>query len=105
MNHLVNANHIAVRRELVDRLTKNWGFTEAQLADLSVFHLVNILMLLAPHYGYLGQFAPTVQALRETLGEGAVFDKPTELRAKTNSAAEPVTEDEGMATEKKATVN
>jgi hypothetical protein len=82
----MTANHVAVRKELVDRLTKSWGFTEAQLTDLSIFHLVNILMLLAGHYGYLGQFAPTIWALQETLGEDQVFDKPSELRTKSERA-------------------
>ena len=75
-------NYNAVRKEITERLTRSWNFTEQQLADLSVFHLVNILMLLAGSFGYLGQFAPTIFALREVLGEDQVFDKPSELRAK-----------------------
>ena len=71
---------IAVRKELVDRLSKGWNFTESQLSDLSIYHLVNILMLLAGPYGYIGQFAPTIYALREALGEDQVFDRPSELR-------------------------
>jgi hypothetical protein len=104
---LMNANHVAVRNELVDRLTKSWGFTETQLADLSIFHLVNILMLLAGSYGYLGQFEPTIWALCKTLGDDEVYEKPSELRAKANGLAEPVAEpdEESVATEKKATVN
>jgi len=78
----METNLIAVRKEITDRLIKSWNFTEAQLSDLSLFHLVNILMLLAGGYGYVGQFAPTIYALRETLGEDQVFDKPSELRAK-----------------------
>ena len=78
----MEANHNAVRSEIVSRLVKSWSFTEEQLADLSVFHLVNILMLLAGSFGYLGQFGPTIYALRETLGEDQVFDKPSELRSK-----------------------
>ena len=78
----METNYNAVRKEITERLTRSWNFTEQQLADLSVFHLVNILMLLAGSFGYLGQFAPTIFALREVLGEDQVFDKPSELRAK-----------------------
>ena len=44
-------------------------------------------MLLAGQFGYLGQFGPTIYALREILGEDQVFDKPSELRAKQIVAA------------------
>jgi len=44
-------------------------------------------MLLAGQFGYLGQFGPTICALREILGEDQVFDKPSELRAKQIVAA------------------
>jgi hypothetical protein len=74
--------HTAVRKEIIERLTRSWNFSEQQLADLSVFHLLNLLMLLAGPYGYIGQFAPTVCALRETFGEDHMFDRPSELRAK-----------------------
>jgi len=50
--------------------------------------MVNILMLLAGQFGYLGQFSPTAYALREVLGEDLLYDKPSELRAKQNSGAE-----------------
>ena len=80
--NLMQTVHTAVRNEIANRLIKSWNFTEQQLADLSVFHLVNVLMLLAGSFGYLGQFAPTIFALREVLGEDQVFDKPSELRAK-----------------------
>jgi len=78
----MNANHNAVRSEIVNRLVKSWSFTEEQLADLSIFHLVSLLTLLAGSFGYIGQFAPTIFGLREILGEDLVFDKPSELRAK-----------------------
>ena len=78
----MGTNYNAVRKEITERLTRSWNFTETQLSDLSVFHLVNLLTLLAGSFGYLGQFAPTVCALRETLGEDLLFDKPSELRAK-----------------------
>src|SRR5262249_1347351 len=80
--NLMETNHTAVRKEITERLTRSWSFTDQQLSDLSVFHLLTLLMLLAGPYGYIGQFAPTVCALRETLGEDLVFDKPSELRAK-----------------------
>jgi hypothetical protein len=83
----MEANHIAVRSEIVNRLVKSWSFTEEQLADLSIFHLVNLLTLLAGSFGYLGQFAPTIFALREVLGEDQVFDKPSELLAKQTEQA------------------
>jgi hypothetical protein len=57
-------NHATIRREITERLTKNWDFSEHQLADLSIFHLVNIQLLLAGQYGYIGQFSPTIYALR-----------------------------------------
>jgi hypothetical protein len=80
-------NHAAIRKEITERLTKYWNFSEEQqLADLSIFHVVNILMLLAGPYGYVGQFAPTIYALREILGEDHVFDKPSELRAKQDTS-------------------
>ena len=82
---------IAVRKELVDRLSKGWNFTESQLSDLSIYHLVNILMLLAGPYGYIGQFAPTIWALRETLDEAEVYDKPSELRMKADHGTKNVT--------------
>jgi hypothetical protein len=83
-------NHAAIRKEITERLTKYWNFSEEQLADLSIFHLVNILMLLAGQYGYVGQFAPTIYPLRQALGEDQVFDRPSELRAKQNlSTTEP----------------
>ena len=78
----METNYNAVRKEITERLTRSWNFTETQLSDLSVFHLVNLLTLLAGSFGYLGQFAPTIFALREVLGEDQVFDKPSELRAK-----------------------
>jgi hypothetical protein len=78
----MEANYIAVRKELTERLIRSWNFSEAQLSDLSIYHMVNILMLLAGQFGYLGQFGPTICALREILGEDQVFDKPSELRAK-----------------------
>ena len=78
----METNRTAVRKEIVERLTRSWNFTDQQLSDLSVFHLLNLLMLLAGPYGYIEQFAPTVFALREVLGEDHVFDKPSELRAK-----------------------
>ncbi len=86
----METSYIAVRKEVTDRLIKGWNFTEAQLSDLSLFHLVNILMLLAGGYRYVGQFAPTIYALRETLGEDQVFDKPSELQAKQNRSPEAV---------------
>jgi hypothetical protein len=89
--------HTTVRNAVTERLTKTWDFNEEQLADLSIFHLVNILMLLAGQYGYIGQFAPTIYALRQTLGDDQVFDRPSELRAKSNTSdtelVEPLTED------------
>ena len=91
-------NHTTVRKEITERLTKYWDFSEEHLADLSVFHLVNILMLLGGQYGYIGQFAPTIYALRQALGDDQVFDRPSELRAKTDSSEteplEPTTEKE-----------
>jgi hypothetical protein len=78
----METSHTAVRNEIVNRLIKSWNFTEEQLGDLSIFHLVNILTLLAGQFGYLGQFGPTICALREILGEEQVFDKPSEIRAK-----------------------
>jgi len=83
----MEANYIAVRKELTERLIRSWNFSEAQLSDLSIYHMVNILMLLAGQFGYLGQFGPTIHALREILGEDQVFDKPSELRAKQIVAA------------------
>lgn len=74
--------YTAVRNEVANRLIRSWNFTEHQLADLSIFHMLNLLMLLAGPYNYIGQFSPTVFALREALGEDAVFDEPSELRAK-----------------------
>jgi hypothetical protein len=78
----MEANYNAVRKEITERLTRSWNFTEAQLSDLSIFHLVNLVTLLAGSFGYLGQFAPTIFALREVLGEDQVFDRPSEIRAK-----------------------
>jgi hypothetical protein len=78
----METNYNAVRKEIAERLTRNWNFTDQHLSDLSLFHLLNLLMLVAGPYGYIGQFAPTVCALRETLGEDLLFDKPSELRAK-----------------------
>jgi hypothetical protein len=78
----METNYNLVRKEITERLARSWNFSEQQLADLSVFHLVNLLMLLAGQFGYLGQFCPTVFALREVLGEDELYDKPSELRAK-----------------------
>jgi hypothetical protein len=61
-------------------------------------------MLLAGRYGYTGQFAPTIYALRQTLGDDQVFDRPSELRAKANTITEPA-EPEAEPTEKKELVN
>jgi hypothetical protein len=80
--NLMGTAYTAVRNEITNRLVKGWSFTEQQLADMSIFHLLNLLMLLAGPYGYVGQFAPTIFALREVLGEDQVFDKPSELQAK-----------------------
>ena len=92
--------HATVRKEITERLTKNWDFSEQQLADLSIFHLVNILMLLVGSYGYIGQFAPTIYGLRQTLGDDHVFGRPSELRAKSNTSdtepLEPTTEKEEL---------
>jgi hypothetical protein len=97
--------HTTVRKEITERLTRNWDFSEEQLADLSIFHLVNILMLLAGQYGYVGQFAPTIYALRQALGEDQVFDRPSELRAKANTSNTEPVEPEAEPTEKKELVN
>ena len=97
--------HATVRKEITERLTKNWDFSEQQLADLSIFHLVNILMLLVGSYGYIGQFAPTIHALRQTLGDDQVFDRPSELRAKTNTSNMEPLEPEDEREEKKESVN
>jgi hypothetical protein len=78
----MEANYITVRKELTERLIRSWNFSEAQLSDLSIYHIVNILMLLAGQFGYLGQFSPTAYALREVLGEDLLYDKPSEIRAK-----------------------
>lgn len=78
----METNYNLVRKEITERLTRSWNFSEQQLADLSVFHLLNILMLLAGQFGYLGQFSPTTYALREVLGEDELYNKPSELRAK-----------------------
>jgi hypothetical protein len=98
-------NHAAIRKEITERLTKYWDFSEEQLADLSIFHLVNILMLLAGQYGYIGQFAPTIYALRQALCEDQVFDRPSELRAKANTSNTEPLEPEVESTEKKELVN
>jgi len=79
-------NHTTIRKEITERLTRNWDFSEEQLADLSVFHLVNILMLLGGQYGYIGQFAPTIYTLRQALGDDQVFERPSELRTKANTS-------------------
>ena len=98
-------NHAAIRKEITERLTKYWNFSEEQLADLSIFHLVNILMLLAGPYGYIGQFAPTIYALRQTLGDDQVFDRPSELRAKSNTPDAESAEPEADPAEKEELVN
>lgn len=84
----METNYNLVRKEITERLTRSWNCSEQQLADLSVFHLLNLLMLLAGQFGYLGQFSPTAYALREVLGEDQFYDKPSELRAKQNSSAD-----------------
>jgi hypothetical protein len=84
----METNYNLVREEISERLTRSWNFSEQQLADLSVFHSLNLLMLLAGQFGYLGQFSPTAYALREVLGEDQFYDKPSELRAKQNSGAD-----------------
>jgi hypothetical protein len=55
-------------------------------------------MLLAGSYGYIGQFTPTIYALREALGEDQVFDKPSELREK--SERPECVESAGVAADK-----
>jgi hypothetical protein len=97
--------HATVRKEITERLTKYWDFSEEQLADLSIFHLVNILMLLAGQYGYVGQFAPTIYALRQTLGDDQVFGRPSELQAKANTSDAEPAEPEADPAEKKELVN
>jgi hypothetical protein len=97
-------NHATIRKEITERLTRNWDFSEEQLADLSIFHLVNILMLLAGSYGYIGQFAPTIYALRQSLGDDQVFERPSELLAKTKTITESV-EPEIEPAEKEELVN
>jgi hypothetical protein len=98
-------NHVAIRNEITERLRRNWDFSEEQLADLSIFHLVNILMLLAGQYGYIGQFAPTIYVLRQALGDDQVFDKPSELRANANTSNTEPVDPETEPTEKKELVN
>ena len=78
----METNYNAVRKEITERLTRSWNFSDQQRADLSVFHLLNLLMLLVGQFGYLGQFSPTAYALREVLGEDGLYNKPSELRAK-----------------------
>ena len=95
--------HTTVRNAVTERLTKTWDFNEEQLADLSIFHLVNILMLLVGSYGYIGQFAPIIYALRQALGDDQVFERPSKLRAKTNTSKPLEPEDERE--EKKVLVN
>ena len=87
-------NHAAIRKEITERLTKYWDFSEVQLADPFIFHLVKILILLAGQFGYVGQFAPTIHVLRQALGDDQVFDRPSELRAKSNTSdTEPTREE------------
>jgi hypothetical protein len=93
----MEANYNAVRKEITERLTRSWNFTDQQLSDLSLFHLLNLLMLVAGPYGYIGQFAATIFALREVLGEEQVFDKPSELRAKKIKPSELEAEAQGAA--------
>jgi hypothetical protein len=59
-------------------------------------------MLLGGQYGYIGQFAPTIYALRQTLGDDQVFDRPSELRAKANNSNAEAVE---LSTEEKELVN
>jgi len=63
---------------------------------------VNILMLLAGQYGYIGPFGPTIHALRQTLGDDQVFDRPSELRARSDTSN---TEPAELPTEEKEFVN
>lgn len=65
----METNYNLVRKEITERLATNWKFSEQQLTDLSVFHLLNLLMVLAASFGCLGQFAATIFPLREVLGE------------------------------------
>jgi hypothetical protein len=57
-------------------------------------------MLLAGQCGYIGQFASTIYALRQALGDDQVFDRPSEPRAKANTSdtesLEPTTEKEEL---------
>jgi hypothetical protein len=50
--------HATIRKEITEQLTNNWDFSEQQLTDLFILHLVNILMLLVGSYGCIGSFAP-----------------------------------------------
>jgi hypothetical protein len=97
--------HTPVRNEITERLSRNWDFSEEQLADVSIFQLVNLLMLLAGQYGYIGQFAPTIYALRQTLGDDQVFGRPSELQAKANTSDAEPAEPEADPAEKKELVN
>jgi hypothetical protein len=89
----MKSNLEQVRKQITERLINDWDFTEVQLSDLSLFHLVNTLMLVAGHRGYLGQFEPTVWSLRQLLGEDQLFDKPSELRAKQQRSVDLVAAD------------
>jgi hypothetical protein len=58
-------NHATIRKEITERLTKNWDYSEQQLADLSIFHLVNILIRVSPRR------PQAVQQWRLSRGEGS----------------------------------
>jgi hypothetical protein len=62
-------------------------------------------LLLAGQYGYIGQFAPTIYALRQALGDDQVFDRPSELRAKSDTSDAETAEPEADPAEKKELVN
>ena len=65
-----------VRFAICLRLKNGYCFTDSILESLSLFELLNLLMLLSGGRGYLGLFTATWTALSEIFGDDLLQEKP-----------------------------
>jgi len=91
-----------IRTSLYDRL-KNFKFTKEMLEGLSLFHLLNLIQLVAGANNYLGMFSPTLWSLQQIFGD-AVWDAPEKQSKSKESKESRTDEEEKEAKEAKAEV-
>jgi hypothetical protein len=70
----------AIRKIVVARVGRITPATEAQLDNLSLGALLNLLFLLRGEWGSIGDYSQTYSALVALLGENTVWHVPAEVK-------------------------